>query len=113
MYLRRREKGWMVVLAEVDDLVITGTDSAGFDELRHSFVDQWKVKDWEPINSFLGINMSYDRNAGVFTMDCKGKVDAERGFRGSVICGQRFEKRASRGGRASGRCSATRGGNER
>ena len=44
-------------------------------EIKQDFTTRYKITAWESINSFLGINMNYDRNAGVFTMDCKGKVD--------------------------------------
>lgn len=65
-----------MILAEVDDLIITGTDEKeGITELQKSFVSQWKVKDWEPLSSFLGIRIVYDRAEGVLTMDVKTKID--------------------------------------
>ena len=75
-YYRNPQNGKFVLLvAEVDDLVITGTDDDKIMEIKQDFTTRYKITAWESINSFLGINMNYDRNAGVFTMDCKGKID--------------------------------------
>ena len=45
IYLRKCEGRWTLILAEVDDLIITGNDTAYFDELKATFVTKWKVKD--------------------------------------------------------------------
>ena len=75
-YFRNTQTGKFVLLvAEVDDLIISGTDEDKIQEIKQDFTERYKITAWEAINSFLGINMHYDRNAGVFTMDCKGKVD--------------------------------------
>ena len=75
-YYRNAQTGNFVLLvAEVDDLVITGTDEDKISEIKRDFTERYKITAWEQINSFLGVNMVYDRNAGVFTMDCKGKID--------------------------------------
>ena len=76
VYVKHSDRGWLMILAEVDDLIITGTDEKeGITELQKSFVSQWKVKDWEPLSSFLGIRIVYDRAEGVLTMDVKTKID--------------------------------------
>ena len=66
---------WSLILAEVDDLIITSSHTSCITDLHKTFVKQWKVKDWEIISSFLGINMRYDKAAGVLAMDVKAKVD--------------------------------------
>ena len=87
MYYRHGAAGWIVVLTEVDDLVITGTDFAAIDELRASLVQSFAKKlddgradaasiHWELISSFMGIDINYDVSGGVLTMNVKSKVDA-------------------------------------
>ena len=75
IYLKREAENFTVILAEVDDLIVTGTDQSTIDKLRQHFVDKWKIKDWDTINSFLGINVNYDQNAGFLSMDVKAKID--------------------------------------
>ena len=45
-----------------------GGDAQGFCGRR-------KVKDWERIASFPGLNISYDLNSGILTMDVKSKIE--------------------------------------
>ena len=45
-----------MVLVEVDDLVITGTAEM-IEELRKKLDDTYNITQFEPINSFLGINI--------------------------------------------------------
>ena len=75
MYLKRDGKDYTIILAEVDDLVITSSDPKTLESLKQSFTDKWKITDWEPIKSFLGIRVSYDLTAGLLTMDVEHKVN--------------------------------------
>ena len=59
MYLKRDGKDYTIILAEVDDLVITSSDPKTLESLKQSFTDKWKITDWEPIKSFLGIRVSH------------------------------------------------------
>ena len=75
IYLKRNDAQYTVILAEVDDLVITGSSVKDLDTLKKSFVDKWQITDWEPIKSFLGIRVNYDLDAGLLTMDVEHKVN--------------------------------------
>ena len=75
VYVKHDGAHWSLILAEVDDLIITSTKSESITELHKAFVKQWDVKDWEVIRSFLGINMCYDKVNGVLAMDVKAKID--------------------------------------
>ena len=67
-------KKFVLVGCEVDDLVITGTDAACISRLKKRLTDDYNVKDWERIASFLGINMDYDLDSGVLSMDVESKI---------------------------------------
>ena len=69
------DQRWVAVLAEVDDLLITGTDTDYITVMNTYFRDKWHVKDWEPINSFLGIRIMYDVSRGCLSMDVQNKLD--------------------------------------
>ena len=88
MYCKRDETygKCVIVLTEVDDLVITGSDTDGIMELRAALIAEMATKDrdgipdattihWEPINSFLGIDINYDPAKGIFRMSNRAKVD--------------------------------------
>ncbi len=70
-----------IILLEVDDMLVTGNS----DELIEDFHQQLEGKyglgvsknkiTWEPISSFLGINIEYDRAARYLTMDVEFKID--------------------------------------
>ena len=68
--------GCVMVATEVDDLVITGTTGHPmWAKLHQILLDRFKITQWEPIQSFLGINIQYDVTLGVLTMDVKSKID--------------------------------------
>ena len=75
LYYHESEKGFVLLVAEVDDLVITGTDQGKIDALKADFLKRYKITAWERISSFLGINIAYDRQLGVMELDVKAKVD--------------------------------------
>ena len=68
-------KKFVLVGCEVDDLVITGNDAACISRLKKRLMDDYNVKDWERIASFLGINIDYDLDSGVLSMDVKSKIE--------------------------------------
>ena len=75
-YCKNPNNGKFVLLvAEVDDLVITGSDEEKIQAVKRDFVSRYKITAWERIASFLGINIKYDRKAGIMTLDVKAKVD--------------------------------------
>ena len=73
-HLDESTKKFVIVGCEVDDLVITGTDAACISRLKKRLMDDYNVKDWERIASFLGINMDYDLDSGVLSMDVESKI---------------------------------------
>ena len=65
MYYKRNidgKSGFLLVLVEVDDLVITG-DERLVNNLRQNLLKEYSITQFEPINSFLGINIKYDSKA--------------------------------------------------
>ena len=75
----------MFVAVEVDDLIITGDDEDGKEELRTVLTDRFgktdedgkRYIDWEsPVASFMGIRIDYNRKAGVMRLDIEKKIDA-------------------------------------
>ena len=87
LYYKINDDGsWCIVLAEVDDLLVTGTSTTTCAQFREALVNRFAHLDttgdteeeaiaWHPISSFLGINISYDQKMGTMRMDVKGKVD--------------------------------------
>ena len=75
LFTKRSDAGWICVASEVDDLLVTGTDTAGIEEFRKSLQREYEIKDWEPISSFLGINIVYNQGMGELQMDVETKID--------------------------------------
>ena len=67
---------FILVASEVDDLIITGTNDTQVATWRRKLESRFGLdKDkWEDVQSFLGINISYDVNVGRFEMDVGQKV---------------------------------------
>ena len=66
---------FVLVGCEVDDLIITGNGASCIARLKNKLQDDYKVKDWERIASFLGLNISYDLTSGILAMDVKSKIE--------------------------------------
>ena len=58
--------GWVPIGAEVDDLIVTGTNTKKMAELQQLFQDKWGVEKWGDVHTFHGMRCKYDRSAGVF-----------------------------------------------
>ena len=85
-YKINTDGSWCVVLAEVDDLLVTGTSTTTCAQFRTALVEKFSRIDvggekddeaiaWHSISSFLGINITYDQKEGVMKLDVKGKID--------------------------------------
>lgn len=74
LYYKKNSKGYLLVLSEVDDMVITGTPEL-IEELRLKLKAKYDIKQFEPLSSFLGINIDYDKANGHLSMDVKSKID--------------------------------------
>ena len=76
---------FVVVLSEVDDLVVTGNDTKMIEHFRACLINSFASttddgsKDensiaWEPISSFLGIDIKYDLKEGKLRMNVAQKI---------------------------------------
>ena len=70
-------KKFILVVSEVDDLIITGTDTEGIERLKRGLVERFKIDDtkWKSLSSFLGIIINHDVRAGRLEMDIEKKVE--------------------------------------
>ena len=75
LYHFNNNDGWVLLATEVDDLVISGTNLKKIDEIKGYLQRRFKMTDWDnPINSFLGLRLAYDKEAGRLEMDVEEKV---------------------------------------
>ena len=63
----------LLVLTEVDDLVYTG-DQELVDIFEAKLKKKWNIQQSEPLRSFLGININYDREQGTIEFDFAEKI---------------------------------------
>ena len=58
LFLRRFNHGITILLLYVDDIIITGDDMQGIQDLKHFLGRQFKMKELGPLNYFLGLEVS-------------------------------------------------------
>ena len=59
LFLRRINKSTILLLMYVDDMIITGDDLSGIQELRDSFSQQFEMKDLGHLSYFLGLKITH------------------------------------------------------
>ena len=70
-----KDTGKFVLVGCEVDLIITGNVASCIARLKKKLQDDYKVKDWERIASFLGLNISYDLTSGILAMNIKSKIE--------------------------------------
>ena len=75
LFSRKTDDGWVLVASEVDDLLITGTDTNAIAQFKQALIDEFSITDYGPISSFLGININYCKDQGELEMDVEYKID--------------------------------------
>ena len=59
LFLRRTDKGTILLLLYVDDMIITGDNLSGIKELKDILSQQFKMKDLGHLSYFLGLEITY------------------------------------------------------
>ena len=58
LFLKRSGHGITILLLYVDDMIITGDDMQGIQNLKHFLGHEFETKDLDPLNYFLGLEVS-------------------------------------------------------
>ncbi|RVW25479.1 Retrovirus-related Pol polyprotein from transposon TNT 1-94 [Vitis vinifera] len=74
LFLRRTDKGTILLLLYVDDMIITGDDLSGIQELKDFLSQQFEMKDLGHLNYFLGLEITHSTD-GLYITQAKYAFD--------------------------------------
>ena len=69
LFLHRTDKGTILLLLYMDDMIITGDDLSGIQELKYFLSQQFKMKNLGHLNYFLGLEMTHSIDSLYITQD--------------------------------------------
>ena len=67
LFLRRIDKGTILLLLYVDDMIITGDDLSGIHELKDFLSQQFEMKDLGHLSYFLGLEITHSTDGFYIT----------------------------------------------
>ena len=70
LFLRCTDKGTILLLLYVDDMIITGDNLSGIEELKDFLSQQFEMKDLGYLSYFLGLEIIYSIN-GLYITQAK------------------------------------------
>ena len=74
LFLRRIDKGTILLLLYVDDMIITGDDLSGIQELKDFLNQQFEMKDLGYLSYFLGLEITHSTD-GLYITQAKYASD--------------------------------------
>ena len=74
LFLRRIDKGTILLLLYVDDMIITGDDLSGIQELKDFLSQQFEMKDLGHLSYFLGLKITHSTD-GLYITQAKYASD--------------------------------------
>ena len=86
LFLRRTNKGTVLLLLYVDDMIITSDDLSGIQELKDFLSQQFEMKDLRNLNYFLGLEITHS-TVGLYITQAKyvSKLLSRAGLTNSKI----------------------------
>ena len=70
LFLHRTDKGTILLLLYVDDMIITGNDLSGIQKLKVFLIQQFEKKDLGHLSYFLGLEITHSTN-GLYITQAK------------------------------------------
>ena len=67
LFLHRTDKGTILLLLYVDDMIITGNDLSGIQKLKVFLNQQFEMKDLGHLSYFLGLEITHSTNGFYIT----------------------------------------------